>query len=55
MRIQRGNHAVDRALDQLGVIGLFDVAGPDPFEHLAEQIELRIGVGAGRCLGRGDK
>ena len=51
MRIERGDHAVDRALDQLGVVGLFDVVGPDPLEHVAEQIELRIGIrncGSGR-------
>ena len=46
MRIERGDHAVDRRLDQLGVVGLFDVVGPDPLEHLAEQIELRIGMSA---------
>ena len=45
MRIERGDHAVDGALDQLGVVGLFDIVGPDPLEHVAEQIELRIGVG----------
>ena len=46
MRVERGDHAVDRAFDQLGVVGLLDVVGPDPLEHLAEQIELRIGVAA---------
>ncbi len=51
MRIERCDHAVDRALDQLGVVGLFNVIGPYPLEHLAKQIELRVGVGTGRSLG----
>ena len=52
MRIERGDHAVDGAFDQLGVVGLLDIVGPDPLEHLAEQIELRIGiVGTRRGLG----
>ena len=41
--------------DQLVVIGLFDIARPDPFEHIAEQIELRIGVLAGGSLCRRDQ
>ena len=55
MRIKRGDHAVDRALDQLGVVGLLDVVGPDALEHLAKQIEVRIGVGTGHGLGRRDQ
>ena len=51
MRIERGDHAVDRALDQPGVVGLLDIVGPDPLEHVAEQIELRIGIGTGGGLG----
>jgi hypothetical protein len=58
MRIKRGDHAIDGALDQFGVVGLLDIIGPDALEHVAEQIQLRIGVGAGsragRCLGRPD-
>ncbi|MGY4570613.1 hypothetical protein ACVWY5_003683 [Bradyrhizobium sp. USDA 3256] len=44
VRVERGDHAVDRALDELGVLGLLDVVGLDLLEHLAEQVELRIGV-----------
>src|SRR6478735_11980521 len=52
MRIERGDHAVDRALHQLGVVGLLDIAGPDPLEHVAEQIELYVGaIGTGRGFG----
>ena len=54
MRIERGDHAVDGALDQLGVVGLLDIVGPDPLEHVAEQIELRIDVGVGRRPGGRD-
>ena len=44
MRIERGDHAVDGAFHQLGIVGLLDVAGLDPLEHVAEQIELRVGI-----------
>src|SRR4029077_20692521 len=63
MRIERGDHALDRAFDQLAVVGLLDIVGPDPLEHVAEQVELRVGIGAGcglchrdemRALGAGD-
>ncbi len=43
------------AFDQLEVIGLFDVVGPDPLEHVAEQIELRIDFGTGGRPGRRDQ
>ena len=52
MRIERGDHAVDGAFHQLGIVGLLDIAGLDPLEHVAEQIELGVGVGAGRGLCR---
>ena len=52
MRIERGDHAVDGAFDQLGIVGLLDIAALDPLEHVAEQIELGIGVGARRGLCR---
>ena len=41
--------------NQPAVVGLFDIARPYPLEHVAEQIELRIGVGAGGGLGHGDQ
>src|SRR5580700_9985052 len=46
MRIEPGQHAVDRRFDQLGVVGLLHVVGAHPLEHVAEQVELPIGVGA---------
>src|SRR5258705_12978428 len=54
MGIERRHHAVDRTLDELGIIGLFDIVGPDSLEHVAEQGQLRIGVGAGGGLGSRD-
>ena len=48
MRIERGQHAVDRRLDELLVGDLLDIIGAHPLEHLAEQIELAVGVGIGR-------
>jgi hypothetical protein len=42
MRIERGQHAVDRRLDQFGLVDLFHVVRPDPFENVAEQIQLFI-------------
>src|SRR5204863_412375 len=44
VRIERGHHAVDRTLDQLGIVGLFDIVGPDALEYLAKQIELRVSI-----------
>jgi hypothetical protein len=52
MRIEPGQHAVDRGFDQLGIIRLFDVVGADALEHVAEQIELPVGVGNGRLGAR---
>ena len=50
MRIEPGEHAVDRRFDQLGVVRLLDVVGAHALEHVAEQVELPVGVG-GRRLG----
>ncbi len=44
MRIETGEHAVDRRFDQLGVVRLLDIVGAHALEHVAEQIELAIGV-----------
>src|SRR5258705_13278004 len=54
MGIERRHHAVDRTLDELGIIGLFDIVGPDSLEHVAKQVQLCIGVGAGGGLGSRD-
>ena len=51
MRIETGQHAVDRGFDQLGVIGPLDIVGAHALEHVAEQVEVAIGVGRSRRLG----
>ena len=51
MGVERREHAVDGGLDQLGLVGLFDVVAADLVEHVAEEIELAIGVGR-RRIGR---
>src|SRR5262245_29397211 len=48
MRIEPGQHAVDRRLDELAVIGLLHIVRPNPFEHIAEQAQLPVGIGGGR-------
>src|SRR4029077_8349707 len=66
MRVEPVEHAVDRLLDQLGVVRLLDVVGAYALEHVAEQIELPVGIGGGRFragaeerhgagLGRGER
>src|SRR3546814_7608676 len=61
MRIERGEHAVDRRLDQLLVADLLDIFRPDALEDLAEEVELPVGVhpvvGGGRLglVGLGDR
>src|SRR6266498_2619017 len=52
MRIEPRQHAVDRRFDQLAVVGLFHIVRPHPFEHVAEQAELPIGIGGGRLCAR---
>jgi hypothetical protein len=52
MRIETGQHAVDRGFDQLGVVRLLHVIGAHALEHVAEQAELPIGVGRGRPRAR---
>ena len=48
MRIEPGQHAVDRRFDQLAVVGFFHIVRPNPFEHIAEQAQLPVGIGGGR-------
>ena len=55
MRIEPGQHAVDRRFDQLAVVGLLDVVGAHPLEHVAEQVELPVGVRGGRLCARSDQ
>ena len=52
MRVEARQHAVDRGLDQLGVVRLLHVVGADPLEHVAEQRELPVGVGGRRPRAR---
>ncbi len=52
MRIEAGQHAVDRRFDELAVVGLLHVVRPQPLEHVAEQAELAIGIGVGRLCAR---
>ena len=54
MRIEPGEHAVDRSFDQLAVVRLLDIFGAHPLEHVAEQVELPVGVGRGRLGARAE-
>ena len=55
MRIEPGQHAVDRGFDQLAVVRLLDVIGAHALEHVAEQIELPVGVRGRRFGARTDE
>ena len=55
MRIEPGEHAVDRGFDELRVVRLLDVVGAHPLEHVAEQIKLPVGVGGGGLGARSDQ
>src|SRR5262245_56651335 len=52
MRIEPGQHAVDRRFDKLAVVGLLHIVRPQPLEYVAEQAELAISVGVGRLCAR---
>jgi len=54
MWVERGQHAIDRALDQRMVVDLVDVIFADLFEHAKEGFQLLLGVAFGRrhCRGR---
>ena len=43
MRIEPGEHAVDRRRDELVVIGFLDIIGAHPLVHVAKQVELLVG------------
>ena len=47
VRIERGQHAIDRSLDHLGVIGLLDVIVAHLVEDVAKQVQLPVSVGRG--------
>ena len=38
--------------DQLAVVGFFHIVRPHPFEHIAEQAQLPVGIGGGRLCAR---
>ena len=42
VRIERGQHAVDRGVDQLLLVGRIDIFGADAVEHFAEQRQVGI-------------
>ena len=44
MRIERGEHALDRGFDELLVRDRLDVGRADLLEHVAEQVQLLIGA-----------
>ena len=48
VRVERGQHAVDRVLDQVEVVDFLDVVVAHPFKNVAKQIELPIGFGTRR-------
>ena len=48
MRIEPGQHAIDRSFDQLAVVGFFHVVGANALEYISEQIELPVSI-SGPC------
>src|ERR1700704_4022757 len=55
MRIEPVEHPVDGRLDQLGVVRLFDIVRAHPFEDVAEQTELAVGIRPRRLGARADR
>ena len=51
MRIERGQHAVDRGFDQLLVADILDIIGAHPLEDVAEQVEKAVGIRRVRLRG----
>ena len=54
VRVERGQHAVDRALDQRVVGDVVDIVRAHQLEHVAEQVELLVGLGVVRRRGGTD-
>jgi hypothetical protein len=54
MRVQAGQHAVQRRLDQLLVVDLGDVLGVDRLQDVAEQLQHLVGLALGRAGRLGD-
>ena len=51
VRIETGQHAVDRVLDQVLVIDRIDVFGADALHHVAEHLQHLVHVGVAAVLG----
>jgi hypothetical protein len=49
VRIEAGEHPVDRALDQGAVVDLVDIVRADPLEHGHELVEFLIGADVDRA------
>ncbi len=47
MWVERCQHAVDRSLDQLGVLRLLDIVRAHALQDLAEEIELPVDLRVG--------
>ena len=47
MRVEGGDHALDRVVDQLAILHRADIIGPHAFKRIAEQVELAIGSHVG--------
>ena len=56
VRVEGGEHAVDRRIDQHRVVRLVDIVAADALEHVAEQVQLLVDfrVGRGGRIGPGD-
>lgn len=48
MRIERAQHAVDRGLHEGRVVGNLHIVGSNALEHVAEEVQLPVGVRGGR-------
>ena len=55
MRVKPGEHAVDGRFNELAVVRFFDVVGAHALEHIAEQIELTVGIRNRRARRRADQ
>jgi predicted NUDIX family phosphoesterase len=54
VRVEAGQHAVQRRLDQLLVVDLGDVLVLDRAQHVAEQLQHLVGLGLGGVVRLGD-
>ncbi len=54
MRVEAGQHAVDRVFDQVLVIDRIHVFRADPLHDVAKHLQHLIHIGAAAVLGEGD-